>query len=71
MPSKWVARHASFYAPWSSVARECYFEDDGTAILSVPPASPVTSYECFGASHAEAAEALATWLNEQDRGPDA
>ena len=69
MPSKWVARDASLNAPWSTVARECYFEDDGTAILSIPPASPITSYECFGAAHVEAAEALATWLNSQDPEP--
>ena len=68
MPSKWVARHASLNAPWSTVARECYFEDDGSAILSIPPASPVISYECFGDAHVEAAEALATWLNSQDPG---
>ena len=68
MPSKWVARHASFYVPRSTVARECYFEDDGSAILSIPPASPMISYECFGAAHVEAAEVLAIWLNEQDPG---
>lgn len=69
MPSKWVARHASLNAPWSTVARECYFEDDGSAILSIPPASPMISYECFGDAHVEAAEALATWLNSQDPEP--
>ena len=69
MPSKWVARHASHNAQRSTIARECLFEDDGSAILSIPLASPLISYDCFGAAHVEAAEALATWLNSQDPEP--